>query len=123
MLIERVSAHIRFSQDTGKGCWKTVELGAEAHIEPAEDWALAQQGLYSLLTAQLRQLWQQNGVAPGHGHSGPDKAIQPPPAYEAASVPHEHYCLEHQTAFRRFEKDGRYWYSHKADNGSWCKET
>jgi hypothetical protein len=76
MLIERVSANIRFSQDTGQG-WKTIELGAEAHIKPAEDWALAQQGLYSLLAAQLRQLWPQNGAMPEHAPEGPRMAIPP----------------------------------------------
>jgi hypothetical protein len=79
MLIERVSASIRFSQDTGQG-WKTIELGAEAHIEPAEDCALAQQGLYSLLATQLRQLWPQNGTTPEHTQhtqNGAEKAVEP----------------------------------------------
>lgn len=33
-----------------------------------------------------------------------------------------HYCEEHQTEFKRFEKDGRVWYSHKAPDGKWCRE-
>lgn len=33
-----------------------------------------------------------------------------------------HYCQEHQTEYKRFEKDGRVWYSHKTADGKWCKE-
>ena len=32
MKVEKVSATIRYSQDTGKGSWKVVELGAEASV-------------------------------------------------------------------------------------------
>jgi hypothetical protein len=32
-----------------------------------------------------------------------------------------HYCQAHQTAFKRYERDGRVWYSHKAPDGKWCK--
>jgi hypothetical protein len=124
MLIERVSAHIRFSQDTGQG-WKTVELGAEAHIEPAEDWALAQQGLYAMLTVQLRQLWPQNGVAPEHAQNGTEKAVEPGSWEELEASPspksQEHYCAEHGTAFRKYEKDGKFWFSHKQGD-NWCRE-
>jgi hypothetical protein len=34
-----------------------------------------------------------------------------------------HYCTEHQAEFKRFEKDGRYWFSHPIKGtGGWCKE-
>jgi hypothetical protein len=58
MRVTTVSAAIRFSKDTGQG-WKTIDIGAEASLDPDDDWVVAQQGLYSQLTAQLRQLWQQ----------------------------------------------------------------
>jgi hypothetical protein len=30
-------------------------------------------------------------------------------------------CPIHQCNMKKFEKDGRSWYSHKADDGKWCK--
>jgi hypothetical protein len=29
-------------------------------------------------------------------------------------------CLFHHAEMRRREKDGRYWYSHQLEDGSWC---
>ena len=29
-------------------------------------------------------------------------------------------CLLHHAEMRRREKDGRYWYSHQLEDGSWC---
>lgn len=31
------------------------------------------------------------------------------------------WCPIHEVEMRRFEKDGRAWYSHKTDDGGWCK--
>jgi hypothetical protein len=33
----------------------------------------------------------------------------------------EGWCPVHQVQMRRSEKDGRSWWSHKAEDGSWCK--
>lgn len=34
-----------------------------------------------------------------------------------------HYCGEHEKAFRKFEKGGQTWYSHKIDGTEeWCRE-
>jgi len=30
-------------------------------------------------------------------------------------------CPIHQVEMRRYEKDGRFWYSHKLEKGGWCK--
>ena len=38
MEVNKISATIRYSQDTGKGSWKVVELGAEASISDREFW-------------------------------------------------------------------------------------
>lgn len=40
---------------------------------------------------------------------------------ETAQEP-EHWCSVHKTAFRKFEKNGQKWYSHKAPDGSWCNQ-
>ena len=64
MIVTTISATIRYSQDTGKGAWKVIELGAEASISDREHWKQSQSELYFQLTDQLRQLWHNgNGTA------------------------------------------------------------
>jgi hypothetical protein len=86
MKVDRVSVSIRYSKDI-QGAWKTIETGAEASLDEAEDWVIAQQGLYAMLSAQMRELYQQ-GQQPQHAHNGSEKAVegsnwqeltQPPP--------------------------------------------
>jgi hypothetical protein len=125
MKVTTVSASVRYSQDTGKGAWKVVELGAEATLDPKETWTDAQATLYHELSCQLRTLWtnghKANGEAnhalgvsdPERNEPGPTQTPPPPP---------EHYCQQHQTEYKRYERDGRVWYSHKAPDGKWCKE-
>jgi hypothetical protein len=72
----QVSASIRFSKEVHEG-WKSVELGAEASLDPGDDWQLAQQGLYAGLVAQLRTLSGKNGVVE-HALEGSTMAVQPP---------------------------------------------
>jgi hypothetical protein len=43
------------------------------------------------------------------------------PATASQSATHEGWCQVHQVQMHRNEKDGRSWWSHKADDGSWCK--
>jgi hypothetical protein len=42
MQVTKVTAQVRYSQDTGKGAWKSLELGAEATIGPGESWRAAE---------------------------------------------------------------------------------
>jgi hypothetical protein len=81
MKVDRVSASIKFSKDTGQG-WKTIGLSAEGTVTEEEDWFLSQQALYTQLTVQLRELWQQNGVAPEHASDGPERPVQTPSDWE-----------------------------------------
>ena len=57
MKVTTVSANIRYSQDTGHGAWKVVELGAEATVGEREQWAHAQAQLYHQVGQQLKTLW------------------------------------------------------------------
>jgi hypothetical protein len=85
MRVDRVTAVLRYSAEA-KGAWRTVELGAEATVDPEEDWALAQQGLYTRLTSQLREVWgwgkacpslgRRNGHNPEHAQNGPEKPVE-----------------------------------------------
>ena len=56
MEVNKISATIRYSQDTGKGSWKVVELGAEASISDREFWQQAQSELYYQLTQPATHL-------------------------------------------------------------------
>ena len=82
MEVSKISANIRYSQDTGKGAWKVIELGAEATISDREHWKQAQSELYYQLGDQLRQLWS-NGSNNGNGAAlngagGAEKPVEPP---------------------------------------------
>lgn len=58
MYVDRVSACLKYSRQLAEGQYKTVELGAEAAIQPDEDWQKAQNELYQQLVAQLRTLFK-----------------------------------------------------------------
>ncbi len=110
MNVDRVSAIIRYSQDTGKGAWKVVEVGAEGTVDTEEGWQGAQARLYAELSTQLKELW-----------AGGCKAVdtEPPPTLSAQ----EHWCEEHDSAFtKKTGKDGGEWWSHKVADGKWCRE-
>jgi hypothetical protein len=47
MKVTQVAVSIRYSKSLEPGEHKTVELSAEASLEPDDDWALAQQSLYA----------------------------------------------------------------------------
>ena len=114
MKVTTVSAAIRYSQDTGHGAWKVVELGAEATVGEREKWAEAQVELYHQLGQQLKVLW-------GNGQ----KPAEKPAEAADESVPTEtpaHYCHEHGTPFKRYHRGESVWYSHKTADGKWCRE-
>ena len=126
MKVEKVSATIRYSQDTGKGVWKVVELGAEATISDREHWKQAQSELYYQLAGQLQTLWS-NGSSDGaalNGAGGAETTIAGSPESEPApTTTRKHWCAEHQQSFtQKSGKDGSSWWSHKAPDGSWYKE-
>jgi hypothetical protein len=120
MKVNKVSATIRFSKEVHEG-WKSVELGAEAALDPEDDWFLTQQGLYASLTGQLRTLWGKNGALE-HVPEGSTIAVQPPQEEPHYLPIQQHYCEIHQSQFKKFEKNGQVWWSHKAQDGQWCRE-
>jgi hypothetical protein len=46
-----------------------------------------------------------------------------PPAQRTTQAGHDEspYCHRHKTVMKRFSKNGRAWWSHKAADGRWCK--
>jgi hypothetical protein len=124
MKVTTISVNVRYSKALAQGEHKTLELGLEAALDEGEDWANAQQALYSALTQQLRTVWSRNGHNPEHGQNGHESLVEVGSWEELVSAPSpakEHWCSLHEVAFRRFEKQGKFWYSHKATDG-WCRE-
>ena len=115
MKVTTVSASVRYSRAIQSGEYKTIELSAEASLEPQEAWIEAQASLYTDLGQQLRTLWATKANGNGQSSNGSAKAET------STAEQSEHYCLEHQAEFKRYEKDGRSWYAHKAGQ-KWCKE-
>ena len=110
MKVTTISANLRFSKDIGHGAWKVIEIGAEASVDPRENWQTAQTALYQQLGQQMTILWNTG------------KPAQEPPPLETSAPTPDHWCKEHQTEYQRFSKDGKVWYSHKAPEGKWCRE-
>ena len=78
MNVNKVTATVKYTQDTGKGVWKSLELGCEASINEREDWQTAQATLYGQLAQQFKALWSQNGDVPHvHAPEGHRIDVQP----------------------------------------------
>ncbi len=125
MEVNKISATIRYSQDTGKGAWKVIELGAEASVSDREHWKQSQSELYHQLAGQLQSLWSNgsnNGTGAAlNGAGGAESHVEPPAASEPPQTPRPHWCDEHQAKFKRRQKAGVIWYSHRQGKG-WCNE-
>ena len=91
MEVNKISATIRYSQDTGKGSWKVVELGAEASISDREFWQQAQSELYYQLTHQLRTLWSNGNGTTLNGNNGIESPLEPLPELEPTPTPAAHW--------------------------------
>lgn len=115
MKVDRVKATLRYSAEA-KGAWRSLEIGAEATVAPDEDWQSAQASLYQQLGQQLQALWDNRKA-----DEVPEK---PAETSEEANLPTtpEHYCQQHQVAYRRYEKEGNVLWAHKAPDGTWCRE-
>ena len=122
MIVTTVSATIRYSQDTGKGAWKVVELGAEGSVEAKEGWQQAQSNLYAELGKQMRQLWNNGTSTATNGQDRSESHVAPSAETEPHQTSRLHWCSDHQVLFKKRQKAGTVWYSHKAADGSWCNE-
>ena len=124
MKVERVSATIKYSQDTGHGAWKAVEIGAEASVDDREGWSQALAHLYGDLGQQLKGLW-----ANGNGQKGQEATVSPREPLSGSTAtrttlvaPPEHHCQDHQVEFKRYSRGNQAWYAHRLPDGKWCRE-
>jgi hypothetical protein len=60
-----------------------------------------------------------NGNGNGNGHT-PQADSGTTPANGNNGNGSGHVCPVHNVEMRRFEKEGKIWYSHKTDDGAWC---
>ena len=96
-----------------------MELSAEATVRGDEDWRDAQSQLYQELGKQVKYLWLQGQKTP----EGAEKAIDVIPGSDLPQTPvADHHCLNHQAGFKRYQRGANTWYSHKTDDGTWCRE-
>jgi len=123
MKVTTILANIRYSQDTGKGAWKAVEIGAEATVDQRERWDTALATLYADLGGQLKALWANgNGRKATEAPEKPTEAPSEPAPPQTPAPPPEHYCQAHQTEYKRYSRGDNVWYSHKGPDGKWCRE-
>jgi hypothetical protein len=122
--VTKITAQVRYSQDTGKGAWKSMELGAEATISPGESWRVAQANLYRDLGHQLKVLWKQSGSA-----APQDATVESPigdstDAQHPSNLPLDHFCQTHGVPFvAREGRYGEFWSHQIAGSQTWCNES
>jgi len=122
MKVEKVSATIRYSQDTGKGAWKVIELGAEGTVDTRETWQGAQAYLYAELGKQMKGLWANGHQLQENASVATEVNGDKPKGQEPSQTTPEHYCQEHQVEYQQHVKGNQVWYSHKTPDGEWCRE-
>jgi hypothetical protein len=120
MRVTEVTVAAKYSLDTGHG-WKAIEVGATATLTNSDETLeSAQQELYARLSHQLKSLWTNGRGKPALSKvEGVETQEQVRP--ETLASKNGHYCQEHQKEFRRYEKGGNVWYSHRQGEG-WHNE-
>ena len=126
MKIDRISAQVKYSHDTGHGAWKSVEIGAEATVDERERWAAALSQLYTELGSELKRLWAANGNAhktPESHQNGSESTVEPlqPAEQPDTQANGSHHCQQHGVPFREYSRGNSRWWAHK-DGAKWCRE-
>jgi len=113
--VDRVTAQVRVSQDTGHGAWKSIEIGAEATVDEEERWSEALAHLYADLGRELKTLWSY-----GNGHKAQESSQDSPPSTVAA--PQSVERSNGQTELKQYTRANNVWWSHKTAAGKWIRE-
>lgn len=122
MNVMTISASIKLSKQLpGQECWKTVELGAEANLETAQDWKVCQSQLYLQLAQQLKVLWGEAKVATPPVTAPPVRTPASAPAAPHPSPAAGPTCPDHGLA-RPSKRGGLYCPGVTAD-GAYCPWT
>jgi hypothetical protein len=67
----------------------------------------------------IKPKYNGNGHKPQNNGSGSSTATTSQPADSPSTNAEAHVCPIHNVEMKRWERDGRTWYSHKTDSG-WC---
>jgi hypothetical protein len=84
---------------------------------------LLQIGCSPCETLAFRPKSKWNGNNNGNGHhpeSKPETNTSSNDSAEKSQNENAEQCPIHSVEMKRWEKNGRIWYSHKLDNGGWC---
>lgn len=124
---QEVSIELKLTKEITDDVWRGLTLGAKAILEPGETLAEGSERLYEELAAEFKALWHREDKPPV-------PPIAPPPtppeedalmkaALEMGGEPEEDpsYCHIHETGMVLRKKDGQTWFSHKLEDGSFCK--
>lgn len=89
---------------------------------------VADKGVYKAITGAIKYIYMKTFNIPTGDdpeRDAPRKTIQkstqqvaPKPAYSPTTP--TTMCAVHKVSMRQFEKNGKKWFSHKADDGTWC---
>lgn len=113
MCVTDVKLTLKLSCQMGAGIWKGIEVGANAQVNDDhlnEAWEY----LHELIAEKLDQVWADPTPETLAANSVPAKL-------PTGEVLDPSFCTIHQTKMREWDRDGRKWYSHKLDDGAWCK--
>ena len=97
-----VSWNVRYTSSQGYDCQLTLR-----GVDPVEVLKMADQMMGKMVEARVN-----NGQAPKNENGNGAALVKP------ADV---RWCAIHDCAMDRYEKNGRSWYSHRAEGGKWCK--
>lgn len=91
---------------------------------------VADKGVYKAITGAIKYIYMKTFNIPTGDdpeRDAPRKSVQrtntqsaaSKPTYQANHAPTA-MCAIHKVSMRQYEKNGKTWFSHKADDGSWC---
>ena len=149
MKINVIKMNLRYSKQVELGTYKTLEIGAEASIDEGSGWEKEYSTLYDVVAKELHDKWNQPILKTESVHKPSDNEATSVDTYNLipiittpsitdtkenitdtsiktntgdSTTTTDHFCIEHNQPFFRREKDGNEWYSHRREDGFWCKE-
>lgn len=116
----------KYIDPSGFECMITlrVETGQELLDKAASAIAFLLKNNCIPCTFSKASSYHNNGsgnVSNGNGTNGGHGADKPESKTENGQNASPSWCPKHQCEMRKFEKEGRVWYSHKTADGRWCK--
>ena len=127
---QEVELTLKFSREIKDGIWRGIQLGAKATLESGESLAMGMEALYEELQLEGSVLWGRWYKGAAQQAVGDEEIEElPAPLPEAPKPPTEpaeppsdpSWCAVHQCKMKQYTKGESRWYSHRLDDGTWCK--